>query len=48
VAAASCRNDAGGGVGDGGTDGSCHDAIIADCQRAADGQDHPATGQARR
>jgi DNA-binding transcriptional MerR regulator len=26
----------------------CHDAIIANCQRAADGQDHPATGQARR
>lgn len=24
----------------------CHDAIIANCQRAADGQDHPATGQA--
>ena len=23
----------------------CHDAIIANCQRAADGQDHPATGQ---
>jgi DNA-binding transcriptional MerR regulator len=26
----------------------CHDAIIANCRRAADGQDHPATGQARR
>jgi MerR family transcriptional regulator, thiopeptide resistance regulator len=26
----------------------CHDAIIANCQRAADGHDHPATGQARR
>ena len=26
----------------------CHDAIIANCQRAAAGQDHPATRQARR
>ena len=26
----------------------CHDAVIANCQRAADDQDHPATGQARR
>ena len=26
----------------------CHDAIIANCQRAASGQYHPAAGQARR
>jgi hypothetical protein len=26
----------------------CHDAIIANCQRAADSQHHPAAGQARR